>query len=87
MKRLIPYIIGAIAFVALAVLLISSAQKKPRRLNERITLKQKDKIPYGFYAARNLLPSLFPNAKIYTDKRSPGYWILCQSLVTTRPCF
>jgi hypothetical protein len=73
-KRSIPYIIGAIAFVALAVLLISSAQNKPRRLNERITLKQKDKIPYGFYAARNLLPSLFPNAKIYTDKRSPGYW-------------
>ncbi len=74
MKRSIPYIIGTAAFFALAALLIISAINRPRKLNEQITLKQKDKIPYGFYAARNLLPSLFPAAKIYSDKRSPGHW-------------
>ena len=74
MKRSIPYIIGTVAFLALIALLIISAINRPRKLNEQITLKQKDKIPYGFYAARNLLPSLFPGAKIYTDKRSPGHW-------------
>ncbi len=43
-------------------------------MEERITLRKQDKIPYGFYAARNLLPSLFPSAIVYSDMRSPGYW-------------
>ena len=82
MKKALPYIIGGIAVLALSILLISSAGKRPRQINERITLKQKDKIPYGFFAARSLLPSLFPGAKIYTDKRTPGYW---DSLSRTAP--
>ncbi len=41
-------------------------------MNERITLKQKDKNPYGFYAARKLLPLLFPDATIIDDN-SPVY--------------
>src|SRR6476620_10702935 len=43
-------------------------------MNERITLKEVDKIPYGFYAARHMIPSLFPNAEVFVDKRTPGYW-------------
>ncbi len=43
-------------------------------MDERITLRKQDKIPFGFYAARNLLPALFPSATIFSDKRSPGYW-------------
>ena len=74
MNKLLPYGLAAIVVLALGILLVSSSKKQPRKLDERITLRQKDKIPYGLYAAKNLLPSVFPNTTIYNDKRSPGYW-------------
>lgn len=74
MKQFFPYLLATIIAVALGALLFNSAKKKPRKMDERITLRKQDKIPYGFYAARNLLPSLFPSAAIFSDKRSPGYW-------------
>ncbi|HVG11375.1 MAG TPA: hypothetical protein VM843_00165 [Flavisolibacter sp.] len=73
MRKYLPYILGAVVLIALSALLLSSADRK-RKLNERITLKQQDKIPYGFYTARQLLPSLFPSARVYNDHRPPGYW-------------
>lgn len=74
MKKALPYILGGVLVIALGSLLISSVNNRPRKMNERVTLKETDKIPYGFYAARQLIPSLFPNAEVYIDKRSPGYW-------------
>ncbi len=74
MKNFFPYILATIIAIALGVLLVSSVTKRPRKMDERITLRKQDKIPYGLYAARNLLPSLFPSATIFSDKRSPGYW-------------
>jgi hypothetical protein len=63
-----------VLLLALGILLISSARNRPRQLNERITLREDDKIPYGFYAARQLVPSLFPAAQVLSDDRSPGFW-------------
>jgi len=74
MKKALPYIVGGVLVIALVALLVSSASNRPRKMNERITLKETDKIPYGFYAARQLIPTLFPKADVYEDKRSPGYW-------------
>ena len=74
MKKYLPYTLAAVIVIALGILLVSSAKKRPLQMDERITLRKQDKIPYGFYAARHLLPSLFPLATVYTDKRSPGYW-------------
>ena len=74
MKKYLPYFIGAVILLALGTLLISAMKNKPKQLNERITLKERDKIPYGFFAARRMLPDLFPNATIFDDKNSPGYW-------------
>jgi hypothetical protein len=74
MKKLIPYGIMILVILVLGSLLISSTRGRPKQLDERISLRQKDKIPYGFYAARNLVPTLFPQATFYTDKRPPGYW-------------
>jgi hypothetical protein len=73
-KKYLPYILGSVLLIALGTLLISSVKNRPRKFNDRVTFKERDKIPYGFYAARQLLPSLFPNADLYTDRRSPGYW-------------
>src|SRR5579875_2029074 len=74
MKKNLPYIAGVVALIVLAVLVISSTKKLPRRMDETITLKHLDKIPYGTAAAKALLPSLFKNAKIYADNKSPLYW-------------
>lgn len=73
-KKLVPYGILGLVFLALGILLVGSSSKRPRQMDERISLRQKDKIPYGFFATRNLVPSLFPNATFYADKRAPGYW-------------
>lgn len=74
MKKYVPYILGSVLLLALGVLLVSSARNRPRQLNERITLREGDKIPYGFYTARQLMPSLFPGAQVFSDNRSPGFW-------------
>jgi hypothetical protein len=73
-KKLVPYGIIALVVLALGILLLGSASQRPKQMDERISLRQKDKVPYGFYAVRNLVPSLFPNATIYADKRAPGFW-------------
>lgn len=75
MNRFFPYIIAVVAFAALAVLLVSGINDLPKKLNERITLRQSDKIPYGYYAAYKLLPNLFPSASVTTNKKSPEKWI------------
>ncbi len=74
MKTYLPYLIGGIALVAFFALLFGAVGSSKRTLNERVTLKQTDKIPYGFYTAKTLLPGLFPQAKIVSDKLSPGTW-------------
>jgi len=74
MKKSIPYIIGFFVLLAIGLLLFNSIKNRPKKMNERITLKERDKIPYGFYAARQLIPTLFPNKPVFNDKRSPGFW-------------
>lgn len=74
MKKSLPYIIGALALVALVLLLIGSPRNSEPKFDERISLRQKDKIPYGTYAAQHLLSSLFPHATVSADKAEPGYW-------------
>ena len=71
MKKAFPYIMGCLVLLLLVVLLLGN---RTRKLDERITLRQKDKIPYGTAVAKHLLPTLFPNARIYSDVRYPGSW-------------
>lgn len=80
MKKLLPYGLIILMILVLGGLLLTSSRERPRKMDERISLRQKDKIPYGFYAARQLVPTLFPRAVFYADKRAPGYW---DSLSTT----
>ncbi|HWJ91092.1 MAG TPA: DUF4350 domain-containing protein [Flavisolibacter sp.] len=80
MKKNLPYIIAVVLLVVLAVLLISNKKNAPRQFNDRISLRQRDKIPYGTSVAKSLLPSIFPGAKIFFDNKGPGNW---DSLTTT----
>lgn len=74
MKKYGAYIFIAVVVLFLGGLIIASSKKQVRRMDERITLRQSDKIPYGTSVAKSLLPSLFPNAAIYFDKAYPDNW-------------
>ncbi len=59
---------------AIFSLLLSARNKKNKVLDERFTLRRSDKIPYGSWVAYNVLPDMFPQASILTNRREPGYW-------------
>ena len=74
MKKYFPYIIGGGVLLLLIVMLSSTASRQPRKMDERITLRQSDKIPYGTRVARELLSSLYPEASVPVDRKYPGGW-------------
>ena len=59
------------------VLLLLTGRSNPlgqRKLNERISLRRSDKIPYGTYVAYNSLSSIFPNASVFATREEPASW-------------
>ena len=74
MNKWLPYILGAVLLGLLVVVMTSNSTKPPRKMDERITLRQADKIPYGTRVARELLSSLFPDAALPFDRKYPGSW-------------
>ena len=74
MQKLLPYILFSLLAAAIIFLVITSHRNNNRRLDERVTLRRQDKIPYGTYVAYHNLGYLFPKASIYTSRREPGYW-------------
>src|SRR5450631_2337013 len=63
------YWLAILPLVCSACHLVNGAHEK--KLNRRLTLWRQDKIPYGCYAAYENLSSIFPNAEITLNKRSP----------------
>jgi hypothetical protein len=51
--------------------LIASCGQGAKRMNKRVTLWRSDKIPYGTYYAYENLQSIFPDAALVINKRSP----------------
>lgn len=75
MKKATPFIIAGVILVLLVVLVASSSSSSRRRyFDETISLREADRIPYGTRVARELLPSLFPGAQLYFDRKYPGAW-------------
>lgn len=74
MNKYLPYILGLLFIAAIVVLFATGNNKNNRRIDERITLRKRDKIPYGTAVAYNNLRHLFPEAIIYTENHEPGYW-------------
>ena len=61
------------AGLALA-LLVFYGLKDRKKFEDKITLRKKDKIPYGTEVAYRTLPVLFPGASVSSSKSMPGYW-------------
>jgi hypothetical protein len=59
---------------AIAVLLFTGNHEKKKKLDDTVTLRKEDKIPYGTFVAYQQLKHIFPNASISTNKKSPGTW-------------
>lgn len=74
MKKFLPYILIGLAIIAAVFLFFRGKSDKERFLNERISFRKKDKIPYGMKAAFDGLHSVFPRAVISTNRQMPGYW-------------
>jgi hypothetical protein len=65
----------AVAWLAvwlLVLVLPACHSRKKKQLNRRVTLWRQDKIPYGTYFAYENLQSIFPNADITLNKKSPA---------------
>ena len=71
MRNALPYIAIGLLVTAIAFVLL---YKQPQKFDGRITLNYRDKIPYGTYAAFNLLSKEFPKAVIETNRYSPLAW-------------
>lgn len=74
MKKYLPYILTFLLIGAIIALFLTGNNTDNRQLDERITLRSRDKIPYGTFVAFNNLKYLFPDAAIYSNKNEPGYW-------------
>lgn len=74
MKKYSSYILIGLIVLAIGFLFFTSNNNTNRRFDGRITLRAKDKIPYGTYVAFESLKELFPEAKISINKKEPAYW-------------
>jgi hypothetical protein len=74
-KKALPYII-LVVVATVILLLVSNSGSRPeeRELDERITFRSKDKIPYGMYAAYRNLQHIFPSVPVLRERRKPGDW-------------
>jgi len=74
LKRYLPYFLIGVIGIAILVLFLTSDNKKNRQFDHRVTLRAKDKIPYGTFVAFENLENIFPAASIVTSKKEPGNW-------------
>ena len=73
MKLRFVNIIFLLAGISAAILLFYGLRGR-KQFDDKVTLKRKDKIPYGTEVAYRVLPDLFPGARITTSRSMPGYW-------------
>ena len=74
MKKMLPYIFALLVITLVVSIIISGNRGGAKKFDERITFRQRDKIPYGSSVAKRLLPEVFPFADVYYDRNHPGFW-------------
>lgn len=74
MKKFQPHIVIGLLVIAAILLYVTTERNKPKKLDERITFRKRDKIPYGTFVAYQGLQAMFPSATVTTTKDEPGYW-------------
>jgi hypothetical protein len=74
LKKYLPYLFAVLLAGGIIALFLTGNNKKNRRIDERVTLRRQDKIPYGTYVAYKGLAHLFPRARVLVNRDEPGYW-------------
>lgn len=74
MKKYLPYIFVGLLLTGMILLFVTGKSNKQKQLNERITMRRQDKIPYGHNVAYACLPYLFPKASVLSSREEPGFW-------------
>jgi len=74
LKKYTPYLLALLLTAALVMMYLTGNNNREKQIDERVTLRTGDKIPYGTYVAYTELEHLFPNASILTNKYEPGSW-------------
>lgn len=74
MKKILPFLLLGLVLLSAAVLLFTADDDREKFLDERITLRRTDKIPYGTYVAYEGLHHLFPSSTVTTNRKAPGSW-------------
>jgi hypothetical protein len=74
MKKILPFLLLGIVLLSAAVLLFTADDDREKFLDERITLRRTDKIPYGTYVAYEGLHHLFPSSTVTTNRKAPSNW-------------
>lgn len=59
---------------AVGILFFGSNKKKHHFFDDRITLRKKDKIPYGSYVAYDNLKHIFTNAAVSVNRSESRFW-------------
>ena len=86
MKKYTPYILALLIAAAIIILFVTGNNGNKPKLDGRVTLQKRDKIPYGTYVAFNSLKHLFPLAAVYTSRHEPGYWDSLSKYDTRQAC-
>ncbi len=73
MRKFLPLIIGLLLLLIIAIVVATSKGSGPA-FDERVTLKEKDKIPFGTSAVRTMLPTLFTHSEVNFENDRPGNW-------------
>ncbi|GAB4092095.1 DUF4350 domain-containing protein [Flaviaesturariibacter terrae] len=71
MKRYAPLLL--LALLLLGGVIYVARKSGDRQFDNTPTLRREDRIPYGTFLARQMLPKLFPGATVYNDRAVPGH--------------
>ncbi|TXJ29388.1 MAG: DUF4350 domain-containing protein [Chitinophagaceae bacterium] len=74
MKKSVPYLLLGLIVAAVIFLFVTGNNTADRVLDERLTFRKRDKIPYGTFVAYENLKEIFPKAAVSSDRRMPGDW-------------
>ena len=54
MKNILPYLAGLLVAALIVLVIVSANRNGPKKFDQRVTLRQQDKIPYGTSVAKRL---------------------------------
>lgn len=74
MKKYLAYILIGLLVILVGVYLFTRSGITEHKLDSTLSFRKGDKIPYGTYAAYEMLPAVFPKAEIVVERKEPSRW-------------